>query len=244
MAKKKARKAIYGMTLIEILIVIAVIGILAVASVFAVSRQLSKANDVKMKSDFSQIRTALFSYYEETGCFPDTLPSCGSRFELEESVFMAKIPCSSDDTNYMYESDGNACSAWFRLVGNLKNTSDKDIDLVGCRNGCGESCTSNYVLSSTNISLRGSCSIPTPTTPNPTTTPTIAPTATPTPPGGPTPTPTGPMYACAPPTPGRCIEYADPGASNCPIIYYNDPTCQNECNRPQNQCRDERGKKN
>jgi Tfp pilus assembly protein PilE len=47
-------------------------------------------------------------------------------------------------------------------------------------------------------------------------------------------------YVCSPSK--RCIMYNDPTRSDCPKLYYNDPTCNNECSIPANRCHDESGK--
>lgn len=47
-------------------------------------------------------------------------------------------------------------------------------------------------------------------------------------------------YVCAPNK--TCVMYNDPAKSLCPKLYYNDPTCKNECSIPANKCHDESGK--
>jgi len=49
------------------------------------------------------------------------------------------------------------------------------------------------------------------------------------------------LYACTPS--GNCAEFEDPQASQCPKVYENSPSCNNECSSRQNRCHDERGKK-
>lgn len=48
-------------------------------------------------------------------------------------------------------------------------------------------------------------------------------------------------YACTPS--GNCEVFEDPQKSRCPIIFINDPTCQNLCNLRKNRCHDESGKR-
>jgi len=47
-------------------------------------------------------------------------------------------------------------------------------------------------------------------------------------------------YVCAPNK--TCVKYNDPAKSRCPKLYYNDSTCNNECNIAANKCHDESGK--
>ena len=50
------------------------------------------------------------------------------------------------------------------------------------------------------------------------------------------------LYACTPS--GYCAEFIDPEASRCPVVFENDPTCNNNnCGPRKNRCHDERGKK-
>ncbi len=49
-------------------------------------------------------------------------------------------------------------------------------------------------------------------------------------------------YACTPS--GQCVIFADPNMSRCPLVFLNDPTCQNKCSAPANRCHDSRGKQN
>jgi len=47
-------------------------------------------------------------------------------------------------------------------------------------------------------------------------------------------------YVCAPSK--ECILFNDPVLSKCPKLFYNDSTCNNECNIPVNRCHDASGK--
>lgn len=60
----------------------------------------------------------------------------------------------------------------------------------------------------------------------------------------PIPTPTPALYVCAPGggQSGSCEVYADPERSECPKVYTNNPTCNNECSDPHNRCKNSSGK--
>ena len=48
-------------------------------------------------------------------------------------------------------------------------------------------------------------------------------------------------YAC---TPSReCAEYEDPYISQCPVVFENDPSCNDACEDKDNRCHDSRGKR-
>lgn len=52
------------------------------------------------------------------------------------------------------------------------------------------------------------------------------------------------VYVCAPGggSSGSCQVYQSPQMSECPKVYPNDPTCNNECSDPQNRCKNASGK--
>ena len=70
MAKVKSR----GFTIIELIVVIAIIAILAGIVVVSVSGYLANARDSKRLQDMQQLKTALALYYADHGFYP---PSTG-----------------------------------------------------------------------------------------------------------------------------------------------------------------------
>jgi prepilin-type N-terminal cleavage/methylation domain-containing protein len=145
-----------GLTLFELLIVMAVLGILFVASTLIASAQMKKARDGKRKSDLNRIKVALYDYFFDKNCFPDSLPTCGEPLKLGESVYLGSFPCDSQGNPYIYQTDHTGC-LWFKVLTNLENTRDADIDRIGCRTGCGPNCQYNYGLASTNIVIYEGC---------------------------------------------------------------------------------------
>lgn len=61
-----------GFSLIELLIVITIIGILAVAFLPSITEGPSRARDTQRIADMSDIALALELYYQDTGSFPST----------------------------------------------------------------------------------------------------------------------------------------------------------------------------
>ncbi len=104
-------------------------------------------------------------------------------------------------------------STGFRLYTNLENRQDSSIWKVKCYFGCGPDCRYNYGVSSTNINLENCL-------------------------------PDTPLYACSPGGghSGTCEAYDDPYLSQCPQVYADDPTCDNQCRDPQRRCRNASGK--
>ncbi|MFA7663111.1 MAG: prepilin-type N-terminal cleavage/methylation domain-containing protein, partial [Patescibacteria group bacterium] len=91
--KKQKNKS--GFTLVEILIVIAIIGILATIAVIAMLSARVKANDTKRVYDVSQIKKALDLYYFEVGKYPN-------ESEIEVDGYLAGEIALPGESNQIY----------------------------------------------------------------------------------------------------------------------------------------------
>lgn len=208
-------------TLVEILIVLAVISSLLILGFLAVPSQIKKARDAARKAHLNIMKNAINEYYQDTDCYPQTLPLCENPFMLADSIIKDTIPCDPfSKQSYVYVSEISQCPSWYQLYANLEYTEDKIIDKVGCRNGCGPDCQFNYGVASANQVLNPYCEQE----------------------ASQTPPPLPAQYACAPG--GGCSIYVDPEVSGCPNVYPDDPTCQDACSNPKNRCHDARGKQN
>lgn len=139
---------IEGVTLVELLVVVAVISMLAVISVSFLRPQLFKGTDAKRKSDLRRIQVALEEYEKDKDCYPPpALVTCNPGDGL--TPYLSKIPCDpKTKSDYFYETDGSSCSLWYRIYSNLENLQDPDIGKVGCDSGCGPGY--NFFLGSPN----------------------------------------------------------------------------------------------
>lgn len=217
-------KKIKGLSLIEILVVISIIGLLLFFVTPPIIAQLQKARDGRRKLDINLIQKNLEEYYDSTGCYPERLLECGKSMQN----ILSAVPCDPKAQSfYPYITTGENCSPYFKIYAKLERNDDPNIRLVGCNYGCGPNCAYNYGVSSANVSL-DYCEAP----------------LTPSPPLIPSPTPL--QYVCSPasgPQPeGQCEPFALPTLSECPKVYPDDPTCQFECYLRENRCKNAKGK--
>lgn len=107
-----------GLTLVELIIVIMIIAILATIALMLMNplSQIQKVKDSRRQNDFSQLYTALDTYYNDKGCYPTALSQLTG-----SPVYIKKIPTDPDASmgvnyNYIIDSVTNNCPQWFALV--------------------------------------------------------------------------------------------------------------------------------
>ena len=240
-----------GFSLVEIIVIITLLGTLSFGALIGINKQFAKARDAQRKMNIKTIVKSLEEYYDSVLCYPDALPACGDKLYLDETVMLDSLPCDPrTHESYRYVTDNNpGCASYFKIYANLENREDTDIKYVGCQYGCGPNCGYNYGASSPNTFL-DQCEAPV----NPTPTdfiPIVSEVPTPTGPAititeGPSPTWFQDLqYVCAPGIgqDGHCTAFSYPDLSECPRIWINDPTCNNECDLKQNHCKTSKGKK-
>lgn len=98
-------------TLIELLIVITIIGILAVALVPRLTGGPSRARDAQRKSDLQQIATALEFYYNDNSGYPtDMSDNCVANATMATILANYMNAAPSDPSATAYTSITNSCS--------------------------------------------------------------------------------------------------------------------------------------
>ena len=231
-----------GLSLVEVMIVLAIMAILILAAMTTLRAQIIKGRDAKRKADLNKLQKVLEDYYNDEGCYP-------SAWEPALSPYLRQIP--QDPVNigehiYYYsfsQDEPGECKSWFKILTSLENKNDSDIEKVGC---AGNACQPfNYVVSSTNVvGSEGQPGedwppvvpgVPTPTPavpPIPTPTLPAFPTATPTPGALPTATPTPGALPTATPTicPGWFSCVAQEGKCNAVSEGYPGAVCSSTCN--------------
>ncbi|MCX6726097.1 MAG: prepilin-type N-terminal cleavage/methylation domain-containing protein [Candidatus Shapirobacteria bacterium] len=147
---KEKRNIQRGFTLVELLVVMAILGLLATIGLGSFMSTQIKGRDSQRKSDLGQIQKALEMYYNDYGQYPDSLPAGGSSWEdTKGTLYMKAIPADPKFGNYAYSSNGSS----YRLYARLENTQDSCFTNGLCKDYgllCGTA-NCNYAMSSQNI---------------------------------------------------------------------------------------------
>ncbi|NCU43236.1 prepilin-type N-terminal cleavage/methylation domain-containing protein [Candidatus Falkowbacteria bacterium] len=106
-----------GFTLVELLVVVAIIGILAAVSVVALNTARARARDSRRVADVRQMQTALELYYNDEGTYPASAAPGGQiKASTSGTVYMSQIPtppsphdgnCTAANNLYLYAIQGS-----------------------------------------------------------------------------------------------------------------------------------------
>lgn len=141
-----------GFTLIEILIVVAIIGVLTSLLMVNFIGARQRSRDGQRKSDLRQIQSALELYRADQGVYPTGIPDCGLPLQGGSPVvtYMQKTPCDPNSTSGAkkpYDFIHSDTTESYCLRSCLENTNDpqKDSD---CAAGTLASCSEgvDYVV--------------------------------------------------------------------------------------------------
>lgn len=146
-----------GFTLMELLIAIAILGIMATVSMGGYFSSLKKGRDAKRKAALEQVQRALEMYYNDHGRYPEADEinlKWGEQFTDGTTIYMQKLPKDpKSDYTYQYITDVSpeTPGSYFKLYACLENDQDPQIITpseggtdCGCPSGC------NYGISSPN----------------------------------------------------------------------------------------------
>jgi len=122
--------------LVELLIVVAVIGILAALLTANYIGVRQRARDAQRKADLKQIQSALELYRADQGSYTTVLSNCGTSLkstDCQKSTYMRTVPQDPQGGAYTYSSNGTTYS----IIACLENANDpqKDTTNVAPCNG-------------------------------------------------------------------------------------------------------------
>lgn len=144
-----------GFTLVELLVVVAIIGVLSALVMANLVGIRQRARDAQRKSDVRQIQSALELYRADLGSYPNTTgyTAC-STIALTNNgwvsdttnltVYLKSVPCDPSGSGaynngvYYYTSSGST----YTLGACIENASDTDKNVTSTNPGGSGTCTS------------------------------------------------------------------------------------------------------
>ncbi len=146
-------------TLVELLIVMAILGILASIALVSFRSSQARSRDAQRKADLKQITNALELYYSDYGKYPDELtgliagcPSISQtpcvwgsgEFTDEKTIYFKIVPKDPiEGFSYLYRIVDSGQDQKFQLFAHLENSQDP-----GCLGGDCASPTVSYTCGS------------------------------------------------------------------------------------------------
>jgi prepilin-type N-terminal cleavage/methylation domain-containing protein len=152
-----AQRGEAGFSLLEVLVVVAIVLLLSIALLLGVNLQLMRSRDAHRKADLEKLKVVFENYYSDNECYPpeDIFFNGGSEPDgslcgqplTELSPYLDKVPCDPEtELPYAYlPPEGMTVCDGYRLYTKLENETDQGIKRVGCTsNGCGSFTDYNY----------------------------------------------------------------------------------------------------
>lgn len=116
-----------GFTMIEILVVVAIIALLTTIGIISYTQTNKKARDGKRKADMEQVRAALVLYRTDEGEYPESLDwDTMSPITSYISGTSLHDPLNEPYTQYSYSSDGST----FEVCATLEATTPSEYCLT------------------------------------------------------------------------------------------------------------------
>lgn len=132
-----------GFSLLEIVVDIAILASLLALLYVLIDpiTQFEKAKDATRKHDLVELQNALDTYYNDTGCYPQSIPF-GHEWKEGSTVYMTEVPqdpsCTSTSGQcYIYQVDSSyACPQWNILYATLEKPTTQACLLHSLSTAC------------------------------------------------------------------------------------------------------------
>jgi len=136
MKKSPVLSEVEGFTLMEIIIVTAIIVLLAIAALLLLNplRQIEKSWDTKRKAELATLTKVNEDWYNDHNCYPkpgeicyDTAVNnechiCGNEVGSPSfSPYLSRLPCDPQQSKnpYLYQTDSGDCPSWYKIYASL-----------------------------------------------------------------------------------------------------------------------------
>jgi type II secretion system protein G len=149
----------HAFSLIELMIIIAILGVLTTLISGNFISSLKKGRDARRKADLEQVQRALEMYYEDKKSYPTfnifqsaNYSLCETKIDTDcgtEKTYMQKIPTDPvSGNNYVYVSSGQS----YQLYSCIENNLDQGpgVKQTGYGQNCGSCGVCKYAISSAN----------------------------------------------------------------------------------------------
>ena len=125
MIRSKWNEWVAGFSLVEVLIVVAVVTIISLSAIGSYTSSLKSTRDSRRKADLNTISKALESYYNDNGVFPASI-TAADLCATTVNCYLRTIP--SDPKNYIYlyvRGNISGTNQSFQLYSALENNIDE-----------------------------------------------------------------------------------------------------------------------
>lgn len=99
----KILKRSAGMTLIEIMVVVAIIGLIGTVAIININKQFQKAQVKTARTQIKAVQQAVEQYYLDNGTYPSTEQGLSV---LAEEDYLTKVPKDPWKRDFSYSSPG------------------------------------------------------------------------------------------------------------------------------------------
>lgn len=149
------KKLLTGFTLVELLVVMAILGVLVTLVAGGFRSSQARGRDAERKSDLKNIANALELYYSDYGVYPASL-SWGTEFTDGRTVYFKTLPQDiATGATYYYRVPDTPTNQKFQLFAHLENSKDPDCINANCAApgvsySCGTGKNCNFAITSPN----------------------------------------------------------------------------------------------